>query len=795
MKDDDISLFLNGFQNPSICITHTGIVFECNKHFLNLYDLTTNVFFNKNYFEVCQQIKIDPAFPSMCSLQNHSKTFVTCIRHQSSIPKTIQWTTSMIKIENHNNMVFLMGFDISNIVNASTQEKEIKKSIIDCIPNHYIFWKDTNSVYLGCNEELATAMQLASSNDIIGKTDYDLHTTTEQSDAYCADDKEVMSSKIPKLNIEELQTLSDGSERILLTSKVPLFDEQGNVYGVLGIYSDITERKNTLISLEKAKNQAEAANRAKTEFIANMSHDIRTPLTGVVGMSQLLKDGAHNLQEKQFAQWINKCGVELLDLLNEILEVVSTDNASEADLQAELFNLYNCIDDIVHLEMPTIKMKKLDLQLRIDPSIPTLIISDKTKIHRILLNLLGNAIKFTPSGRIKIEVKCLSNDGELVQLQFSVSDTGIGIPFELQDKVFDRFFRASPSYKGVYPGHGVGLHIARSYVALLGGHISLTSCEGVGTTIYFDLTCKIAKDTSETSPVCIDSVDAETGRAFTPTPLAKSKLTSARSNLKPHILLIEDNAVALRMAEVIASKAGYRFHSATDAEKGFELVKSVEFDLIVTDIGLPGTSGYEFTRRVRQWETTTLKKRPIPIIGLTAHALNATRDECLQAGMNHVLNKPITEDLLQTMVNQWVFPVLDNKPQPPPPLGVDLPNSEEQLFELDVFPLLDVKNAIQNVGHETMLREILLLLKMDIILDGKTIEEAYNTKNWITIEKLAHKLKGGSVYCGTVRLKFACQYLERYQKTGHTRQLEKLYTQLQTVLQDTMISIESWLKQ
>lgn len=152
------------------------------------------------------------------------------------------------------------------------------------------------------------------------------------------------------------------------------------------------------------------------------------------------------------------------------------------------------IENLIKLESPTTTVKHLELNYHIDVNVPRYLVCDRKKIHRILLNLLGNAIKFTESGQISIQVKCLERTPSNVHLQFGVSDTGIGIPIELQDKVFDRFFRVNPSYKGVYKGHGLGLHIAHAYVSLLGGHITLESKENVGTTFYFDLNCKIGDD-------------------------------------------------------------------------------------------------------------------------------------------------------------------------------------------------------------------------------------------------------------------------------------------------------------
>ena len=657
-----------------------------------------------------------------------------------------------------------------------------------------IFWKNTESVFLGCNQYFADLAKLSSPEDIIGKTDYDLPWGNNEGDLYRKDDQEVMHSKLPKLGIEESQTLSNGDVITLLTNKIPLFSKNNVVVGLLGIFHDITARKEMERSLEKAKNQAEAANRAKTAFIANMSHDIRTPLSGIVGMSALLVDDVQNQEQKQYSRWIKESGDQLLGLLNGILEVVSAENVSESenDLREETFDLRQCIHDIVQLERPTTTLKNLDLLVDIDKDVPKYITSDRTKLHRVILNLLDNAIKFTTSGHISIQVKHIGSGIGQAQIYFGVADTGTGIPQHLQNEVFDRFFRATPSYKGTHTGHGVGLHIAQSYVKLLGGEIKLRSKENVGTTFYFDLPCKIGIKTNAAH---------QTIKIQQTTPAQNhSSVRKHKVNQVPNLLLVEDNAVALRMAEVMASKAGYRFTSVATGEQALELAQAISFDLIVTDIGLPGISGHEFTRRLRELEVS-LKRKPAPIVGLTAHARETAAEECLLSGMSDVFTKPFTPLMLQAIVHQFVSTGIDiqhnrdntDKLHEPKHLGTDLPAKEEQLFELQEYPLLDITSAIESIGNEGMLREILQMVHQDILVDGQAIEKAYVDNNWDTIEKLAHKMKGGALYSGTIRMKYACQYLERYRKAGHTAMLDTLYHQLLSVLQETKQCIEHWL--
>lgn len=780
-------------------VTLKGIILNCNDALLELFDLSRTEFINHNLFTICSTKNITPPFDTLNNQSGQkNQTTITIKKHNLDLVKTIQWSATAIEQDINKGSILLLGFDITHFVASSAQQEHIKKSIMDHIPNHYIFWKDTHSVYLGCNQALASAVGLKSEADIIGKTDYDLPTTTEQSDAYRADDKLVMERGVPKLNIEEYQTLADGQTRVLSTSKIPLIDEQGNTNGVLAIYSDITERKNLELSLEKAKNMAETASRAKSEFIANMSHDIRTPLNGVVGMSQLLINSLHNPEQKQFAQWLNESGKQLLSLLNSILDIISADNINENDLHEETFDLHQCIQDIIKLELPTTKLKALDLQTNISNSVPQYIISDRTKLHRILLNLLGNAIKFTPKGHVAIEVILLAAHSDRVQLQFRVVDTGIGIPDEHHNKVFDRFFRSTSSYKGVYGRHGVGLHIAQSYVKLLGGDIKLTSKVGMGTTFYFDLSLKIgdAKEVKEEP-----GSDNKLPKAQSKNPIIPIAAKIFSPDL-PHVLLIEDDKIALHLVELFASNAGCRFTSSIDGEHALKLAKTENFDLIITDMRLPGISGHQLTRLIREWEISS-DKNPVPIIGLTAHMKNEDKEKCLKSGMNQIFTKPISTDLISIIFNQFINTpkkINSQSIEMPPTnsttiLGQDLPDTEQALFDLEQFPLLDAHSAIKNLGNEKLLRNMLqMMAAQELPKDKIAMEEAYAELNWEKIERIAHKMKGGAVYIGTVRVKFACQYLERYHKSGYSSLLKPLYLQLLQVIKETQQSIEHWLQ-
>ncbi len=678
----------------------------------------------------------------------------------------------------------MAGFQREKLmINEDAYWSELKflRDLVDQLPAA-IFWKNTSSIYLGCNKFFSNLAGLTSPQEIVGKTDFDMPWGEAQAELYRKDDQCILKNKNAKLNIEEPQTLADGKEIILLTSKIPLFSQSGEVVGILGIYHDITERKKIEISLKNAKNKAEIANHAKTEFIANMSHDIRTPISGIIGMSKLLEDNAKSAEERQYARWINESGEQLLDLLNGVLDVVSADNVKDTDIVIEPFNIRQSIEDIVQLELPTIKLKKLDFYREIDAKIPNFIIGDRIKLHRIILNILGNAIKFTKKGHVGILMKKIAEEEGRIQIEFSIEDTGIGIPEKLQNKVFDRFYCISPSYKGGQGGHGVGLHIAQKYTELLGGELTLASRIGGGTVFKFTLSFTIAKEQKlkqkDTLIPCIE----------------KPEFLLQKSRKIPHILIVEDNLIALRIAETFIKQTGCSYTAAADGESALDLIKSRNFDLIITDVGLPGISGKELTQFIREWELSLAKKQ-VPIVGFTAQILSEVEQQCLLIGMNKVINKPIYFSTMQDLVQQFLLQdeaeiVSESKGI----LGRDLPENEEQLFELDKYPLLNTEVGIKNFGNKTLLKDLLeLMIYQAIPEDEAHIKQAYIDKNWEEIENIAHKMKSGALYCSTIRMQYACQYLERYHEAGHLVLLDELYLQLIRVVGETKVYVSDWL--
>ncbi|MCB1827376.1 MAG: PAS domain-containing protein [Coxiellaceae bacterium] len=357
--------------------------------------------------------------------------------------------------------------------------------LLKYLPVH-VFWKYYDGVYMGCNYTFANALGFSSPEDIIGKTDYDLPVDKHDSDLYREDDLEVMRSKKPKLNIEEQQTLSNGRKIFLLTNKVPLFDDDNNVCGVLGVYSDITELKNAQLALLAAKEEAEISNKMKSDFIQNMEHDIRTPFSGLYGLSKSLWENETDANKKESLGFIVQSAEELLRYCNDILDFDRIESGAWPIIEKK-FSIHEVIKKIIAIELPAAKDKKLELQLDIDKEMPEIVIGDSKRIYRILLNLISNAIKFTDKGAIQVSVKPIEKQGKVLVVRMIVSDSGIGIPEEVRQLIFERFSRVGLANQGAYKGLGLGLKAVKRFVSELDGEVDVISEAGKGS----DFICTI----------------------------------------------------------------------------------------------------------------------------------------------------------------------------------------------------------------------------------------------------------------------------------------------------------------
>lgn len=532
----------------------------------------------------------------------------------------------------------------------------IIKELLHLLPLH-VFWKDISGVYRGCNRLLAQGLGFASEDEVIGKTDYDLPIDKKMSDLYRQDDLLVIESKTAKLNIEEEQTFINGKKGYLLTSKVPLFDQAGVVIGILGVYIDITERKLTEQELLKSRNAAESANRAKTEFLANMSHDIKTPMTGVVSVADLMMHvPAWCTPEK--AKIIHSSGSQVLNFFNSCLELSKLE-MSEFSSAEEAFSLKTLFEEIYALFLPRAQSKNLKFSIDYDADLPLTLLGHRSSVYRVILNLVGNALKFTETGEVQLRAFLAESLNEKnIRVGIEIKDTGIGIPDDKQGIIFEKLRRLTPSYKGKVEGSGIGLYIVDQYVKRMNGDINVESDVGKGSTFTVLLPMTIAsnlfafenkKETALLSEVSLSS------HISPPTIASTSSFTHEKMLAEdaPRILLVEDNPMVQMATSALLNDTGFRVEMANSGEEAVEMFSPEKYDLIYMDIGLPNMNGYEATQAIRAKERTKNAAKKVPIIALTGHGAVDVQAFCGQAGMQGILSKPLTREQAESVWRRY----------------------------------------------------------------------------------------------------------------------------------------------
>ncbi len=535
---------------------------------------------------------------------------------------------------------------LNDLQQQVAQDKNLQTQLVTRVVEQFpgvVFWKDRDSRFLGCNAALAQLAGRNSPDEIIGCTDFDLPWTHEESEQYRADDAAVMQSGQARLKIIETQTLADGSLHYLETSKVPLANNDGEIVGILGVYTDITERvlqerelqqhrehlqemvdertqtlRRMVDELTQARQQAEDSVQLKSEFLATMSHEIRTPLNGIIGMTELLLESALNHKQRAQAKAALHSAESLLHIINDILDF-SKIEAGKMEIDPVAFDLMTLVEDLAELLAIRAREKAVELIVRFRPDVPRQVIGDAGRIRQILANLISNALKFTDKGYVLVSVTMepdmpVSDDRLWFRLQ--VEDTGIGIAPDVQTRIFDKFAQADASMSRQYGGTGLGLAICRELVQVMGGSIQLDSVPNQGSCFWVSL--PLEHDSALPQPQ-------------TPTALAGQRL-----------LIVDDVAINHTLIGEHCDRMGIRWSGVSCAEAALAALQQAvqmqdPYQLVIIDYLLADMNGEQLAIRIRR-ETST---PDCALVMMTAAGVSGYTRHFKQAGFNGFITKPL----------------------------------------------------------------------------------------------------------------------------------------------------------